>query len=242
MNVLQIAGKEYKFPAKWKEVTQESFGRIAKRFLKAVNLSQVNIIFLSAYIPRKVLRKVEAEKLQTVGEEALGFLAKYSFAQDLIPSVRLGFRNYYSLGKNLERCTLNEFAHLDYYFWTYHAKKDVAFLHKFCACLFRLKGKSFEAHDTDAKAKVFASMSGYLQTYCLQYFNDCKQNLISTYPKVFTKPENERNTKDSPPNWNGVILYICGQDISKVQTIENLPIHTALMHLQRLAEDAEKQK
>jgi hypothetical protein len=195
-------------------------------------------VFLSAYIPRKVLRQVEAEKLQTVGEESLNFLADYNFSSDLLPRVRLNFRNYYSLGKNLERCTLNEYAHLDYYFWAYNIKKEASFLHKFCACLWR-KGKDFSMQDIEKDAKVFAQMPEYLQLYSLLYFDSCKRNIVNQYKDIFGKSEGK---KDAAPDWNSVMLSMCQQDITRIQIIESLPIHTALMHLQRLSKEAEKQK
>lgn len=237
MNVLEIDKRTYKFPAKWQEVTQKAFQKFAKYFLKALHKPQLNFVFLSAYIPRKVLRKIEAEKLQTIGEDALGFLSNYNFSGDLLPRVRLNFRNYYSLGKNLERATLNEYAHLDYYFWAYHTQKEVSFLHKFCACLWR-KGKDFSPQDIEKNEKVFSKMPEYLQLYSLLYFDSCKKNIVNQYKDVFGKAEG----KNTPPDWNSVMLSICSQDITRIQIVENLPIHTALMHLQRLSEDAKKQK
>jgi hypothetical protein len=229
MNVLEIDNKTYKFPAKWQEVTPKAFQKIAKYFLKALHKPQLNLVFLSAYIPRKVLRKIEAEKLQTIGEEALKFLSDYNFSADLLPRVRLGFTNYYSLGKNLERCTLNEYAHLDYYFWAYHTKKEASFLHKFCACLWR-KGKDFLPQDIEKNEKLFSKMPEYLQLYSLLYFDSCKRNIVNQYKKVF---EGGKST-NAGPDWNSVMLSICGQDISRIEIIENLPIHTALMYLLRL--------
>lgn len=237
MHILQIDKETYKFPAEWKEVTREDFQKMSKFFLKALYKPQLNFVFLSVYIPCKVLRKIDTEKLQTIGEEALGFLTDFNFSGDLLPRVRLNFRNYYSLGKNLERCTLNEYAHLDYYFWAYNTKKEASFLHKFCACLWR-KGNGFSTQEIEQNVKVFSQMPEYLQMYSLLYFDSCKKNIVRQYKEIFEGASD----KSSAPDWNSVMLSMCQQDITRIQTIENLPLHTALMHLQRLVKEAEKQK
>lgn len=240
MNILEINKVKYKIPSKWEEIPPQIFQRFAPKFFASKHFQEVICKFLELYIKKSKLYLL-ANYIDTI-EKMLDFLKTPNFTYNPLPHFKYSGTKYYSAGERLKYVTLYEFSYLDtYHFHFYKSKSEdqkQKFLNLFMSILYREKGKNtnesdirieFNPQNAELKAKKNQKIPNWIKNTALLYFQNSKEFYVNKYPNVFEKPQTSQSAK--APDWNSLMIDLCGDDITKIEQVGKLPIPTAFLFL-----------
>jgi hypothetical protein len=160
-----------------------------------------------------------------------------------VPEFRCRFRRYYGPADRLYNLTFGEYIVADNYYTRYLETRNVEFLDKLMATLYRRKDKEydpesslyrgdkrepFNSHTVEARAKKLSRMDINLKLAVMLLFQGCKNHLSNVFREVFTP------SGGSPSRFGALSLVdaLTNGDVTKSETVRNQYLWDVMVHLE----------
>ncbi|MEA3378040.1 MAG: hypothetical protein U9Q69_00210 [Nanoarchaeota archaeon] len=234
--IIEIDKKKHDFliPEKWSELSEEQFIFISQ-FVANLSVENIDII-INYFLQRKNIPLFDFPK------------ELYKLITDIIISKPTSkwfikkYKNLHGPADAFRNVTIAEFAFADTYFLRYEQKPKAEYLHKFIASLYREGKENFNKHEEndiriefnenklDFLAEKVSNWRGDVKYAILSNFKLMRAVLKSLYPHLFDeKTADEKKIISKTKNiggWDKIIRGFCEGDLTKIDKVKNLLIHT----------------
>lgn len=198
---------------------------------------------------------VASEVINKLLPEIKWITEKNQLTKQLLPrvAVRSGIDRtvFYAPSSNFENLKMEEFADAEFCFAEYNKEKDINWLWRMMACLYRKGDKTLIVTEGDARYKY--NMNGnehrekllkqlpknYAWAFCLWY-SGCRAKLIEDFEFVFdakaeaeAKAENKTQA-NTATSWVDLIHGMAGEKLGDIDKVKNRLVREVFYELQRL--------
>ncbi len=172
----------------------------------------------------------------------------------LIPKFSIGFTNYYGPREYMANVTADEFRHSEFFFVKFMKTKDVIYLHRLIATLWRVKSNGNNPEDiripfTEFKVeddvKIVSKLSHKMQIACLLNYTGMRNYFTSSEDarSVFETDAGGSSGGDMLTNWGLILLRLSESSVfGNSNQTKNSYISDIILHLADMKRRNEKLK
>jgi hypothetical protein len=189
------------------------------------NITRLSLLYYLLDLPKKVFRQLDEYQLDDLinGFNLLKFLfEECKLTKNHVPFICSYFQKLYSPGDDFSKIEGEEFSYADSQFIRYKQTKNVAFLDRLIAILYRKKDKNYNPEDSgssddlresfnpksiESRIKIVRKIPLHKKLAILLWYEGSRNLLPVRYPNIFT---DEKQSDANNFGWVGVLLASSG--------------------------------
>jgi len=217
-------------PTSYNQLTKKQLLEITQIFASEPRLSLFRVLTFLKLTGAKILKndgsgirfKYKNTKFYLTPEEFLSFSKSFDFltenstlTNNLLPIIRVALKKYYGPSNSLFNITFGEYLTAENYFIRYNKTKDIIFLDKLIATLYRPKKKAIKVDENykgdlreefndfliDRRSKTIAKLPFYKKHAIYIFYSGSVNALTERFPLVF-----EGGTSKTTPKRNQTLI------------------------------------
>ncbi|SKD10106.1 hypothetical protein SAMN05660461_6006 [Chitinophaga ginsengisegetis] len=245
-------GRSYDVAESWDELTSRQFLDIIEILLvsQPQDLSDLKILQVLLQVSARFICKIPADQLTGIMHLVRDFQEDMQLTRQLVPFIKVG-KKLYGPAAGFENMTAAEFhfADMHYQEWKDTGADEVLFM--FLAVLYRPVKQKYDVEkdpDGDRREKFNANTTAFYCRYISRLsrgamlaiifqYESWRRRLEKDYKNVFNHQSD--HVSNISAGWFGVFRGVAGDGkYGDMEKVEQIPIHTLLLELEFLLEEA----
>lgn len=176
-----------------------------------------------------------------------------SLTKQLIPSIKIGNKEYFGPADALTNLIFEEYIHTETFLARFRQTKKEEYLHKLIAVLYRpgsgiqrnspnYKGdlrEPFNDYLTDHYSRNMTRLPDAMKEAILIFYSGCKEFIVKKFKEAFY---GKASSEDIFENFMGMVNNLADSDVTKNDQIRKAWLYDVMKTLQELSIQAEKLK
>lgn len=174
--------------------------------------------------------------------------------RNIISFFKIDGLKYYGPADKLFNITFSEFIHTETNLKRFMNSRDVVFLDKLIAILYRKQARDYDPdskdfngdrrepfndHQIDARAAVISKMDHNIKIAIYLFYTGCQNWIMNQFPHVF---QGTGKRSDDSLGFLGLVDTLTGGDVTKNELVRSSYLMDVMVHLEKSAIDYEKMK
>ncbi|MDR6565457.1 hypothetical protein [Chitinophaga ginsengisegetis] len=245
-------GHEYRVAESWDELSGKQFLEIISILLSSQQgeLAELKILQVLLQVSARFICKIPADQLTGIMHLVRGFQEDMQLTRQLVPFIKVG-KKLYGPAAAFENMTAAEFHFADMHYQEWKATGADEALSMFLAVLYRPVKQKYDVEkdpDGDRREKFNANTTAFYSRYTSRLsrgvmlaiifqYESWRRQMEENYKDVFNHQSD--HVSNIQAGWFGVFRGVAGDGkYGEMEKVEQIPIHTLLLELQFLIEEA----